>query len=408
VTLTPEQFAAALLRRLGAPVTRPNVRGVVGWEAAEGGHWHNTARHNPLNTTQPMRGAGNTGSQGNIKVYRNWRQGLRATVKTLRNGRYQGILDALQHSDPNALASAVGSSPWGTSGSLVAQTIAGTRAPGHLPAVPKRLGGGGGGGQAGAGLDAGGQSSGRRDLGQPGSTLALLQALSQSQQSQAPMASGGVALPAFAAHPALPTAYQGLSSSGGQQAAKPDISGLMAAIQTQGGLNGSSGGSGQQQDGGGLGNGAQGRTMSPGDVTAWAHRKLGHYKETGWNTGPELDLLENRFGMRGQAWCAMFATVAASKGGAPKAIRTPAVAEIRRRAQAQSSGYQGLYSTSKAQSGDLFGIEKNGVSHVGFVDFVDRQGRIHTIEGNTSSGKVVRVIRTPGEGSWVARPKYRR
>jgi hypothetical protein len=39
-----------------------------------------------------MKGAGNTGTQGNIKVYRNWQQGLRATVQTLRNGHYAGIL----------------------------------------------------------------------------------------------------------------------------------------------------------------------------------------------------------------------------------------------------------------------------------------------------------------------------
>jgi hypothetical protein len=34
-------------------VTPANVKAMVGWQRAEGGHWHNDARYNPLNTTQP-------------------------------------------------------------------------------------------------------------------------------------------------------------------------------------------------------------------------------------------------------------------------------------------------------------------------------------------------------------------
>jgi hypothetical protein len=41
---TPQSFAVAVLKRLGAPVTPANVRALVGWEKAEGGHWHNQAR----------------------------------------------------------------------------------------------------------------------------------------------------------------------------------------------------------------------------------------------------------------------------------------------------------------------------------------------------------------------------
>jgi hypothetical protein len=126
----------ALLQRLGFPVTTENVRALTGWAAAEGGHFHNDARYNPLNTTQPAPGAGNTGTQGNIKVYRSWDQGLDATVETLRNGRYAPILAALKNGNSaEAVGAAIGKTPWGTNGSLVTRTIGSTPAKpiGSLP-----------------------------------------------------------------------------------------------------------------------------------------------------------------------------------------------------------------------------------------------------------------------------------
>ncbi len=149
--VTPQSFAVSVLQGLRAPVTSANVKALVGWQHAEGGNWNNSARYNPLNTTESMPGAGNTGSQGNIKVYQNWGQGVQATVRTLTNGRYGGILQALhQGNDPMAVARAIGSSPWGTSGSLVAQTIAqangqvppgGATVPGsQLPSSPSAMG----------------------------------------------------------------------------------------------------------------------------------------------------------------------------------------------------------------------------------------------------------------------------
>lgn len=135
--LTPAQFATAVLQGLGIQPTSANVSAMVGWINAEGGHWHNSARYNPLNTTQPAPGAGNTGTQGNIKVYTSWSQGVAATITTLKNGHYGGILTALGGNDPRAVASAIGSSPWGTGGGLVSKTIAAATAspadPGSLP-----------------------------------------------------------------------------------------------------------------------------------------------------------------------------------------------------------------------------------------------------------------------------------
>lgn len=120
------KFAVATLNRLGIRPTPQNVKALVGWSAAEGGHTNNDARWNFLNTTQNMPGSGDTGTQGNISVYRDFNQGVDATVKTLRNGRYGGILQALKSGTPEDVARAIDASPWGTHGSLVYSAISGT------------------------------------------------------------------------------------------------------------------------------------------------------------------------------------------------------------------------------------------------------------------------------------------
>lgn len=124
-------FAVSVLQGLGIHPTNSNVKAMVGWTHAEGGHTHNTARWNFLNTTQPMPGAGNTGNQGNIKVYNSFEQGVQATVKTLKNGLYGGILSALRGSSPHAVAAAIDASPWGTHGSLIYQAIGGATISGN-------------------------------------------------------------------------------------------------------------------------------------------------------------------------------------------------------------------------------------------------------------------------------------
>jgi len=112
--VTQVTWAQALIKSLNMPMTSDNVAAIVAWEMAEGGHWYNTAYYNPLNTTQSMPGAKVFNSVG-VKAYRSWAQGLRATVLTLDNGLYGGILAALRAgNDADAVASAVASSPWGT------------------------------------------------------------------------------------------------------------------------------------------------------------------------------------------------------------------------------------------------------------------------------------------------------
>jgi peptidoglycan hydrolase CwlO-like protein len=112
--VTQVTWAQALVKSLNMPMTADNVAAIVAWEMAEGGHWYNTAYYNPLNTTQSMPGATVFNSVG-VKAYTSWAQGLRATVLTLDNGLYGGILAALRGgNDANAVASAVAASPWGT------------------------------------------------------------------------------------------------------------------------------------------------------------------------------------------------------------------------------------------------------------------------------------------------------
>jgi peptidoglycan hydrolase CwlO-like protein len=107
-------WARALLISLSLPETPANVAAITAWEMAEGGHWYNAAHYNPLNTTQPMPGATAMNSVG-VKAYTSWRQGFAATIKTLHNGYYGGILAALRRGDDAfAVADAVAASPWGT------------------------------------------------------------------------------------------------------------------------------------------------------------------------------------------------------------------------------------------------------------------------------------------------------
>lgn len=106
----PERLLAAL----GLPTTEANIVFIRKWEQAEG----SKARHNPLATTQKAPGATDFNSVG-VKNYNTEQTGLIATVQTLKNGRYDAVLDALRKSDPVAAANAVVASPWGTGKQLV-------------------------------------------------------------------------------------------------------------------------------------------------------------------------------------------------------------------------------------------------------------------------------------------------
>jgi hypothetical protein len=124
-----QSWAEALLQALNMPLTPSNVQAIMGWEAQEGGNWNNSATYNPLNTTQSETGSVGGGTQGNIQAYTSWGSGLQATVTTLTNGLYSGILSALKAGNSSsAVGEAIASSQWGT-GSAVINTIANTQVP---------------------------------------------------------------------------------------------------------------------------------------------------------------------------------------------------------------------------------------------------------------------------------------
>jgi hypothetical protein len=111
---TPASWAVALLTSGGWPRTSCNIGAITAWENAEGGNWANSARFNPLNTTEPEPGSDPMNSAG-VQAYPSWAEGFRATFTTLTNGNYGAVLAALATGDSaQAVAVAVAASPWGT------------------------------------------------------------------------------------------------------------------------------------------------------------------------------------------------------------------------------------------------------------------------------------------------------
>jgi hypothetical protein len=111
---TPTSWAVALLTSGGWPRTSCNIGAITAWENAEGGNWANSARFNPLDTTEPEPGSYPMNSAG-VQAYTSWAEGFRATLTTLANGNYGAILAALASGDSaQAVAGAVAASPWGT------------------------------------------------------------------------------------------------------------------------------------------------------------------------------------------------------------------------------------------------------------------------------------------------------
>ncbi len=113
-------WAQALLADAHLPLTSSNLAAMVAWEMAEGGNWYNGATCNPLDTTMPEPGATSMNWVG-VKAYTSWTEGFTATLATLFNGDYEGILAALRRgNDAQAVADAVAASPWGTEPFVVA------------------------------------------------------------------------------------------------------------------------------------------------------------------------------------------------------------------------------------------------------------------------------------------------
>jgi hypothetical protein len=133
---------------------------------------------------------------------------------------------------------------------------------------------------------------------------------------------------------------------------------------------------------------------------SWAESKIG-FKETGTNSGGLASYANQRFGMSNQPWCAMFTSLAVTKGGAPKTARTASVAEVRRQAEQGGGGYQhGFIPTEHAKAGDLILF---GNDHIGMVQKVV-DGKVFYVGGNQSNG--VTEAQVAAGGGDIVRPKY--
>jgi hypothetical protein len=111
--MTREQWAEALLNAGGWPVTKLAVTDIICWQNQE----NTEAKFNPLATTEPMPGSTMFNDLGNgqgVQNYTSAEQGLEATVKTLNNGYYPGILDALVAGGSGDFGLTVSQTQWGT------------------------------------------------------------------------------------------------------------------------------------------------------------------------------------------------------------------------------------------------------------------------------------------------------
>ena len=139
-TTTDDEFYKSILKGIGVPITDENIKFFYAWRQAEGGK----ARNNPFNTTQPKPGStfynclkkGVSGCKSGVRNYLNSQDGIDATVRTIKNGRYQNIINALKTGDSaEKSALALKSSPWGT-GELALKVVRGYNS-GSSPKPPK-------------------------------------------------------------------------------------------------------------------------------------------------------------------------------------------------------------------------------------------------------------------------------
>ncbi len=113
-------WARDLLTRMDYPVNQANMTAVIAWQYAEGGHFANSAKFNPLNTTKTWLGAESMNSVG-VKAYDNYEEGMAATIATLELPYYKGVRAALKEGDSSRqVIDAVVDSPWGTTGLALA------------------------------------------------------------------------------------------------------------------------------------------------------------------------------------------------------------------------------------------------------------------------------------------------
>lgn len=118
---SPEEWAKAMLKALGAPIKEDSIDALKMWARFEGGHFSNggthAARYNPLNTKYTMDGSFKATKFG-VQGYQNWEQGVNAAVKTLTGNRadergYSAIVESLRKgADKDSILAAINQSAW--------------------------------------------------------------------------------------------------------------------------------------------------------------------------------------------------------------------------------------------------------------------------------------------------------
>jgi len=116
--ITDKNFYERLLTELGAPVTSENLKYLYAWRQAEG----KGGKYNPFNTTWKLPGSTKMNSAG-VQNYVSLEDGMVATLKTLKNGFYDCIVNGLKNDIGAAQISKCPSlKTWGT-GDLVAKVV---------------------------------------------------------------------------------------------------------------------------------------------------------------------------------------------------------------------------------------------------------------------------------------------
>ena len=116
--VTDSNYYVRLLETLGAQPSEENLKFLYAWRQAEG----KSGKYNPFNTTQPMPGATNFNSVG-VKNYQSLEDGFVATIKTLRNGKYNCIINGLVNDiGASRIAQCESLKTWGT-GDLLAKVV---------------------------------------------------------------------------------------------------------------------------------------------------------------------------------------------------------------------------------------------------------------------------------------------
>jgi hypothetical protein len=136
-----------------------------------------------------------------------------------------------------------------------------------------------------------------------------------------------------------------------------------------------------------------------------AARRVGVSESGGNNRGARIDTWQKKFGMLGQPWCGIFVGLSLEKAGV-KGLNSgvASVSQIETDARAGTNGFARWLPASQARAGDAL-VTARG-QHVGLVERVDRDGTIHTIEGNTGTGAVMRRTHKASQVYGAARPRY--